>query len=171
VYWWLIVALQLSALIYQSLLEKSKQLQKDTSKWQTCIMPDSSDFVPTDDDQDLGHTFQEQVAFEAKQVQQRHLKNLRVIRVDLPRTFPHLNLFASGGPYHKDLENILACVDLLRPDIGYVWDKLALLLCVSENVVSIDDHLCVSVCVRDRFKECRTLQRVCYCTWKPLMPS
>ncbi|KAB7506745.1 TBC1 domain family member 12 [Armadillidium nasatum] len=45
---------------------------------------------------------------------------LKLIQLDVSRTFPHLCIFQDGGPFHDPLHNILGAYVLYRPDVGYV---------------------------------------------------
>lgn len=47
-------------------------------------------------------------------------KNIKVIEVDLHRTFTDLSHFRQGGILHQPLKNILAAFSFLRTDLGYV---------------------------------------------------
>ena len=47
-------------------------------------------------------------------------KNIKVIDVDLHRTFTDLSMFRQGSIYHQSLRNILCAFSLFRPDMGYV---------------------------------------------------
>ena len=46
--------------------------------------------------------------------------NVRDIRLDVLRTFPHLCIFQECGPYHEQLLNVLGAYASYRPDVGYV---------------------------------------------------
>jgi hypothetical protein len=43
-----------------------------------------------------------------------------LIPLDLARTFPMLDFFKAGGPYHGRLQHVLEAYTCYRPDIGYV---------------------------------------------------
>jgi hypothetical protein len=43
-----------------------------------------------------------------------------MIAVDLPRTWPGLDFVGTPGPFYEQLETVLHCYALFRPDIGYV---------------------------------------------------
>eukprot|EP01133_Synstelium_polycarpum_P008173 gene8173-9607_t len=62
----------------------------------------------------------------------RMASTMRMIAVDLPRTFPTLFLFHRRGALHRSLQNILLAWSMYRPDIGYVqgMSYLAGLLCL-----------------------------------------
>lgn len=47
-------------------------------------------------------------------------KNIKVLDVDLHRTFTDLSMFRQGGIFHQPLRNILAAFSLYRQDLGYV---------------------------------------------------
>lgn len=47
-------------------------------------------------------------------------KNLKVIEVDLHRTFTDLAHFRASGILHQPLKNILAAFAMHRTDLGYV---------------------------------------------------
>ncbi|GAM26734.1 hypothetical protein SAMD00019534_099090 [Acytostelium subglobosum LB1] len=57
---------------------------------------------------------------------------LSMLRIDLPRTFPQLNLFNRKGPFHTQLTHLLLAWTLHRPKIGYVQGMTYLggLLCM-----------------------------------------
>ena len=50
----------------------------------------------------------------------KHSKNLSVILVDVPRTFPNLGVFHKKGAYYDSMIKVLIALDLFLPDIGYV---------------------------------------------------
>jgi hypothetical protein len=47
-------------------------------------------------------------------------KNIKVVEVDLHRTFTDLAHFRAGGILHQPLKNILAAFSMFRTDLGYV---------------------------------------------------
>jgi len=47
-------------------------------------------------------------------------KNIKVIEVDLHRTFTDLSHFRAGGILHQPLKNILSAFAMHRTDLGYV---------------------------------------------------
>ena len=47
-------------------------------------------------------------------------KNIKVIEVDLHRTFGELGSFRVGGLLYQPLKNILAAFSIFRTDLGYV---------------------------------------------------
>jgi hypothetical protein len=47
-------------------------------------------------------------------------KSIRVIDLDIERTFPYLGIFKSSSPLSEDLREILRAFVASRPDIGYV---------------------------------------------------
>jgi len=47
-------------------------------------------------------------------------ESLKVIELDLPRTFPALSFFQPDGPLHSQLRQVLEAYVSYRPDIGYV---------------------------------------------------
>ena len=46
--------------------------------------------------------------------------SLRLIEIDIPRTFPHLQIFHEGGPLFESLRDVLQTYVCYRPDVGYV---------------------------------------------------
>jgi hypothetical protein len=44
----------------------------------------------------------------------------RLIAVDLPRTFPRLQLFQEHCPLHQDLTKVLEAFAICRSELGYV---------------------------------------------------
>jgi hypothetical protein len=62
--------------------------------------------------------WEEALARAARADQPQEVK--RLIAVDLPRTFPKLQLFQEGGPMHVDLTSVLEAFATHRPDLGYV---------------------------------------------------
>jgi len=43
-----------------------------------------------------------------------------LVHLDLPRTFPALSIFQTGGPCHEQLATVLEAYVCYRPDVGYV---------------------------------------------------
>jgi len=43
-----------------------------------------------------------------------------LVHLDLPRTFPALSIFQTGGPCHGQLASVLEAYVCYRPDVGYV---------------------------------------------------
>lgn len=46
--------------------------------------------------------------------------SIHLIKLDLSRTFPHLQIFQEGGPYYEPFREVLECYVKYRPDVGYV---------------------------------------------------
>jgi hypothetical protein len=47
-------------------------------------------------------------------------ETLRMIALDLPRTWAGLQFFSNTGPFYEQLSTVLQCYAMLRPDVGYV---------------------------------------------------
>ncbi len=69
-------------------------------------------------EQGITHAVWEDATMRAAQERSRETR--RLIAVDLPRTFPKLQLFQENGPMHNDLTEVLEAFAVHRSDLGYV---------------------------------------------------
>jgi len=61
-----------------------------------------------------------------------YIKTVNMIKIDLPRTFPTLNLFNSSGPLQEQLCDVLLMYSMWNSEIGYVqgMSYVAAILCL-----------------------------------------
>ncbi|KNC80283.1 hypothetical protein SARC_07348 [Sphaeroforma arctica JP610] len=68
--------------------------------------------------------------------------SLKQIHLDLNRTFPLLEFFRTGGPYHGSLRRLLETYVCYRPDVGYVQGMSFLACMLLLNMDEADAFVC-----------------------------
>lgn len=56
--------------------------------------------------------------------------SVALVHLDLPRTFPALSIFQTGGPCHGQLAAVLEAYVCYRPDVGYPFPFSSFILCM-----------------------------------------
>eukprot|EP01134_Creolimax_fragrantissima_P003958 CFRG3958T1 len=69
-------------------------------------------------------------------------RTLTQIPLDLNRTFPVLDFFRTGGPYHESLRRLLETFVCYRPDVGYVQGMSFLACMLLLNMEEDDAFIC-----------------------------
>ncbi|KAK6185697.1 hypothetical protein SNE40_007874 [Patella caerulea] len=68
--------------------------------------------------------------------------SVKVIRLDVSRTFPQLCIFQKGGPYHDLLHSLLGAYATYRPDVGYVQGMSFIAGILLLNLEAADAFIC-----------------------------
>ncbi|KAH3758445.1 TBC1 domain family member 12 [Pelomyxa schiedti] len=70
--------------------------------------------------------------------------SVKLIPVDLPRTFAGLNFFAEGGPLRQSIQEVLEAFVCYRPDVGYVQGMSYLAAILLLNMDAPDAFTCMA---------------------------
>ncbi|KAK3743038.1 hypothetical protein RRG08_063904 [Elysia crispata] len=68
--------------------------------------------------------------------------SVKVIKLDVSRTFPHLCIFQKGGPFYDLLHNLLGAYACYRPDVGYVQGMSFIAAILLLNMDVADAFVC-----------------------------
>lgn len=68
--------------------------------------------------------------------------SLKVIKLDISRTFPQLCIFQKGGPYHDLMHSLLGAYACYRPDVGYVQGMSFIAAILLLNMDVADAFVC-----------------------------
>lgn len=68
--------------------------------------------------------------------------SVKVIKLDVSRTFPQLCIFQKGGPYHDLMHNLLGAYACYRPDVGYVQGMSFIAAILLLNMDVADAFVC-----------------------------
>lgn len=68
--------------------------------------------------------------------------SIKVIKLDVSRTFPQLCIFQKGGPYHDLMHNLLGAYACYRPDVGYVQGMSFIAAILLLNMDVADAFVC-----------------------------
>ncbi|KAK0057348.1 TBC1 domain family member 12 [Biomphalaria pfeifferi] len=68
--------------------------------------------------------------------------SVRVIKLDVSRTFPHLCIFQKGGPLYDLLHSLLGAYACYRPDVGYVQGMSFIAAILLLNMDVADAFVC-----------------------------
>lgn len=68
--------------------------------------------------------------------------SVKVIKLDVSRTFPHLCIFQKGGPFYDLLHSLLGAYACYRPDVGYVQGMSFIAAILLLNMDVADAFVC-----------------------------
>ncbi|PVD29994.1 hypothetical protein C0Q70_09255 [Pomacea canaliculata] len=68
--------------------------------------------------------------------------SVKVIKLDVSRTFPQLCIFQKGGPYHDMMHSLLGAYACYRPDVGYVQGMSFIAAILLLNMEVADAFVC-----------------------------
>uniref|UniRef100_A0A0B6ZTS7 Rab-GAP TBC domain-containing protein n=2 Tax=Arion vulgaris TaxID=1028688 RepID=A0A0B6ZTS7_9EUPU len=88
----------------------------------------------------LGHTSSEGAAGQHEPSNKE--SSVKVIKLDVSRTFPHLCIFQKGGPFYDLLHNLLGAYACYRPDVGYVQGMSFIAAILLLNMDVADAFVC-----------------------------
>eukprot|EP01105_Mastigella_eilhardi_P028229 TRINITY_DN9175_c0_g1_i2.p1 TRINITY_DN9175_c0_g1~~TRINITY_DN9175_c0_g1_i2.p1 ORF type:complete len:368 (-),score=98.27 TRINITY_DN9175_c0_g1_i2:114-1160(-) len=69
--------------------------------------------------------------------------SVKLIGVDLPRTFANLSFFSEGGPLRQPLQQVLEAYVCYRPDVGYVQGMSYLVAVLLLNMEAPEAFVCM----------------------------